>query len=584
VQTAFIVDCRNGAEWDINQQRSMAYMIRMGSRLLIRRLLIVAVLIGFAPRPVRADSPAQRGPSARGPLCALVLGQIVCHDSPRTTGRPITPSGRSVVDFAVAPDGEWLVYRASNTVTIASIYGSGRSQQIDSSAAPPATLDRSASTIAWSPNGLAIAYVTAGGFRVAFPTPTGEPTFVDVNDRLAVNLRFSTDGGRLAAQADDKSWSLFAVQLTDDGGRVRDGVRGSVQRTRAIDQAADVAWLNGDELVVAAVSGGLSRVSAVNGGTPAWIVPTEHFTKLTTTSGGEVLALHPDPGDTIGSVVSISADGQVTPLGSSKIDATAEWGPDGETLYYITSGTPILIDRATGAENTLPLKRVGRLVWLPPAPPLSSSVPLDADLYFLAPDSNGVRQVWRLPRSGLEPVIQVSHETYDVRDFAASRTQVIVKTDQQTIRVPLVGATPAVPETAILPTSTPSPLVVSGDAAGWTVTLSATPLATSAWPILDLQDQSLVKPGSSLLLLRRIGWAPGPDTIQLCQVTADAGQMESRSRIFAFSNARLSPTGRFVAGWQRVGTISQLVILDLDSGRKLRIQGTRDISSLRWVL
>ncbi len=558
----------------------------MRARFAFRVCLFVGAMAWLTPASLRAspgislhaDSGIE-SPRLPASLCGLVTGQIICYDS-SAAGHPITPAGRQVTDFAIAPDGNWIVYRSSDTVTITAIYGATLTRQVDGKATPPAALDLSAATIAWSPNGLAIAYVTAGGFRVAFPTPSGQPRFVEVNNRLAVNLRFSTGGGRLAVQAADGTWSLFAIQAGDDSS--------AVQYTRSVDQAADVAWLNDDDLVVAAVAGGLSRISAASAGdkAPAWTLPDEHFTKLITTSTGEVLALHPDPGDTIGSVVSISADGRITPLGTSKIDAMAEWGPDGRTLYYITSGTPILIDRATGAEDTLPLSRVLRLAWLPPLPLLSSSAPLDADLYFLAPDNNGVRQVWWLPRSGLDAVIQLSHETDDVRDFVASRTDVILKTDRQNVLVPLVG-TEVANAAIVLPTRTPSPLAVSADTEGWVITRSSQVVVKSPWPILDEQAASSVKSGSSLLFIRRIGWTPGPDTIQLCRSTPNPALSEIRSRAYVFSNAVLSPTGRFVAGWQRTGTIGQvgqLVILDLESGRKLRIQGTRDISSLQWAM
>jgi hypothetical protein len=539
--------------------------------------LLIVVGVWLIPSTVRGYAPR-----LRLPLCALVTEQVICYDAPDATAHPITPAGQEVLDFAIAPDGNWIVYRADDRVTIAAINGSAASQSVDLAAAPPAALSLTTSTMVWSPDGVAIAYVTAGGFRVAFPLASGQARLVDVTDRLVVELRFSTDGGRLAAQADDGSWTLFAVQLTDDGG--------SLKRTVTVTQAADIAWLDADNLVVAPVAGGLFRISAESTGTaptPAWDVPDEHFTKLITTSAGTVLALHPDPGDTVGSVVSISAEGRVTALGNSKIDSMAAWGADGEALYYITSGTPILIDRATGAENTLPLKRVTRLMWLPPPPILSSSVPLDADLYFLAPDSSGIRQLWWLPRSGLEPVVQVSHEVSDVRDFVVSRsrTEIIVKTGQQFV-VLYPSGTPAATSQPIWPPPTRAALDVASRANSWTITAgdSSRLLVKSAWPIMDVQtaDASLVKSGPSLYL-RRVGWQAGPDTIQLCRSTADPIRSEVVSKPYVFPNPRLSPTGRFVAGWQRFGTISQLIIIDLESGHKLRIQGTRDISSLQWV-
>src|SRR4051794_21544721 len=86
--------------------------------------------------------------------CTLVTAQVVCYDINDTTPHIVTPSGEWVIDFAVAPDNNWIVYRTATTVAIAAVYGSGTvadSQQIDGQAAPPAALNPTLSTITWSP-------------------------------------------------------------------------------------------------------------------------------------------------------------------------------------------------------------------------------------------------------------------------------------------------------------------------------------------------------------------------------------------------------------------------------------------------
>ncbi len=557
--------------------------MRIGLVFLVGICLVVSVV--YDPRPVRGARPA-----LPAPVCALVIAQVVCYDVERATPHPITPPDQQVIDFAIAPDGNWIVYRAANTIRIAAMSGNAATQQVDTQATPSAELDLSMTTIAWSPDGLAIAYVTASGFRVAFPTPEGNARFVDVGDRSVVNLRFSPSGTRLAAQADDGSWTVFAVQTAGEG----TGEPTGLKRTRTIDQAADVAWLDDSALVVAMVAGGLSRLDAANADQPpAWTVPDEHFVKLFATSDGEVLALHPDPGDTIGSVVAISADGQVVPLGSSKIDEQAEWGPDGAMLFYITSGTPILINRATGAEDLLPLKRVTGLKWAAPPPTLVSSLPLDADVYFLAPDDVGIRQVWRLPRGGLDAATPVTHQPVHVAGFAVSRdgSQVVLETDSGPVAVSLSG-TPIPADAGIPPVSTPDlhgvSLSASGDAPQreWLIRLSSggssRVLVRSLWPIVDVLVAA--KPnGLSVFFLRHVGWNSGPDTIQLGVPSNDPMQPEARSRFAILSGARLSPTGRFAAGLQRAGRADQLVILDLSSGRKVRIQGADGVSLFKWV-
>src|SRR5258708_10621401 len=196
-------------------------------------------------------------------------------------------------------------------------------------------------------------------------------------------------------------------------------------------------------MVIAPASGGLLRVDVTAAKTATvWNIPNEHFQKLFTTSAGRVLATHPDPGDTIGSTVSISADGAVTELGNAKIDSRVRWGPDGRMMVYIDAGAPILVDRSTGAEDILPVKNVTRLEWSPPLPPLVTNLPLDADLYFLALDDKNVRQPWRLPRNGgLAP--QITNQPYHVLDYPISlgKTQIPLTTDRHLLT--LLAAHPA---------------------------------------------------------------------------------------------------------------------------------------------
>jgi WD40 repeat protein len=383
---------------------------------LSRTIRVAAALCVFFASFAPASVSAQGRRRLPAPLCAIVVGQVICYDQ-NVEAQPVTPPGQRVLDFAIAPDDNWIAYRTDDVVTLAPIYGSAAAQQqIDTQATPSATLDLTMTTLAWSPDGLTIAYVVANGFRIAIPTESGMPQLTTVEDRLATNLRFSPNGTRLAVQADDGTWSLYTVDpLANTPGSK------PIQRTGTIDQAADVAWQDENLLAVALVAGGLYQIDAANpSARPAWTVPSEHFIKLITTTTREVLALHPDPRDTIGNVVSIGKDGKVTPVGASKIDSQSEWGLGGETLVYITSGTPILIDPATGRENTLPLRGVTRLAWTRPLPPAVGTLVMDADLYFLQPDASGVRQVWRLPRSGLDRLTQLTTQTSEVRDYAIS--------------------------------------------------------------------------------------------------------------------------------------------------------------------
>lgn len=671
---------------------------------IIRVSAALCVLFASFANLANNNASAQGRRRLPAPLCALVIGQVICYDQ-NAEAQPVTPPGQRVLDFAIAPDDNWIAYRIDDVVTLAPIYGSTasqqsrqsqQSQQIDTQATPSATLDLTMTTLAWSPDGLAIAYVVANGFRIAIPTESGTPQLISVEDRLAINLRFSPNGTRLVAQADDGTWSLYAI---DPFANTPDSK--PIQRTGTIDQAADVAWQDENLLVVALVAGGLYQIDAANpSARPAWTVPSEHFIKLITTTTREVLALHPDPRDTIGNVVSISRDGKVTPVGASKIDSQAEWGLGGETLLYITSGTPILIDPATGRENTLPLRGVTRLAWTRPLPPSVGTLVMDADLYFLQPDASGVRQVWQLPRSGLDRLTQLTTQISEVRDFAISpnRTQIaltsggrlvvvsatdpkdervlawlnrtdsaqadwhpggnqlvyadgnglyLVATDGNSIPIQIMPKGSEQRPTALYKRPQFSPdgrfLLVEWHepkddsfistniidmaantltplkfARPWNVSwgpenmlLARAPaqvtdsarllalriqggvqsetlaLAESSWYIADAR----VAADKSIHFLRRMGWVAGPDIVRPHVVSAPTSpgsasvvvRSEARGEPGILSNPQLSPTGRFAVGWQRTGKIGQLVVLDLQSRSRVRIQGANDPSALHWI-
>src|SRR5712692_540887 len=172
----------------------------------VRVSLLVALTLVLAPTAAHADDPA-----LPAPLCALSNTQVLCYDEQTAAPRPLTPTGQHVTDFGIAPDGNWLVYRATGVVTITAIYGATATLTVDTAAAPPADLGTTAATLVWSPDGLVIAYVTADGLRVAFPPAPSLPDTLDQTDKPYVNLRFSPSGSRLAAQSDDGDWTIFEV-------------------------------------------------------------------------------------------------------------------------------------------------------------------------------------------------------------------------------------------------------------------------------------------------------------------------------------------------------------------------------------
>lgn len=440
------------------------------SRLMVL-ILIVYALCAAAPWV----SLAQRA-NLPSPLCALIAFQVVCYDT-AATPHGITPSDQRVTDFTIAPDGQWVAYRAGEVLQTISVH-STIGGQVDTKAAPPAMLDLTKDTIAWSPDGLALAYTTANGLRIAFLTSGAHPQLVNAADHLYVNLRFSPTGTKIAAQADDNTWNLFTIQSNDSG-------EYSLRRTRTIDRPADVAWVDDNAVIVAPETGGLMRLDANDPqAAPAWTVADGIFIRLIAMVEGKVLALNPAAGETFGLTVMIGTDGKIVPLGKTPIDARVEWGQSGQLMTYITSGTPILVDRITGDEDTLPIRSVKRLIWSPAPPPPAVSVSLDADLYFLAPDGKGVRQVWRLSGTGNDAVSPVTDQPRDIRDFAVSpdKTHLVLVTDQKFVLVPILNdlVGPSVISANDPPTATTSATVTG------TLTRTPRPRTPTSTPHLPL--------------------------------------------------------------------------------------------------
>jgi len=66
--------------------------------------------------------------------------------------------------------------------------------------------------------------------------------------------------------------------------------------------------------------------------------------------------------------------------------------------------------------------------------------------------------------------------------------------------------------------------------------------------------------------------------------TADLGSLPKAQGLpGTIPDALLSLTGRFAAGIVRSGTITQLIILNLQNGQKVRIVGVDDVSSVAWI-
>ncbi len=85
---------------DVKALRSVIWRILVGG--------IVGVLASLSPGgsvPVRADAAL---PAA---LCALSGARVICYDAQTASPSPVSDPAQVVFDYAIAPDGNWVVYR-----------------------------------------------------------------------------------------------------------------------------------------------------------------------------------------------------------------------------------------------------------------------------------------------------------------------------------------------------------------------------------------------------------------------------------------------------------------------------------------
>jgi hypothetical protein len=481
---------------------------------------LIAALLSTSPNPATA------APALPVPVCVLSEARLFCYEAQRARSIFSTPENQRIVDFSIAPDGEWLVYRTPDSLYMAQIGGEARI--IDKDAPPPALIDPSAATLVWSPDSMGIAYITPQGLKTIYP---GGKT-ASIADRPYFNLRWSTEGGRLAAQSIDGGWTFL------------ESAPGKLHVTRLYNLPADVGWFDDNAALIANTTGGLLRVDAASADSaPAWFIADQTFIKLHNGLPGEVLALRPERGTGLGGAVSIKADGKFTTLGNARLDARLDWGPaPGELLYYITSGTPILVDRATGSEDALPIRRVARIEFGALPLPEVLGIQMDADLYFLAAsvdDQNSVVQLWRLTRYGF-PLIRISQSVVPVTGYNVQGDKVQYMAGGVTVTVNTDGTIPELATPDFRPTATPPP--------------TATSIPVN---------------------VQRVGWQPGPVLLQRVEADGKTG------RPVQLDNVLNSPSGRYAVG--TVGSGGQLVILDWTTGKRVAIEGVRGATTLRWV-
>jgi hypothetical protein len=147
-------------------------------------------------------------------------------------------------------------------------------------------------------------------------------------------------------------------------------------------------------------------------------------------------------------------------------------------LIYITSGTPILVNPATGLEDTLPVAGAVRVIWSPPFLETLDATGLDADIFFIAPDAANIPQVRRLIRNGEQPPLALTQSVVGVKSYAVSpdKTKLAIVEAQSLQIVPMSVAG------ALVPSPTPrSVFSAPTEEPRFPITLRRTDTTTLAW-------------------------------------------------------------------------------------------------------
>lgn len=397
----------------------------------LRAIIVCGVLALLALAPGLAATRARSQPLAQGqnlPLPADLfvlnnLGQVLRIATGGSFAQPVTPAEQLVIDFGVAPDGQWIAYRTTASpdgsgnafIAVTAVDGqSGQVLEFESVGQPPIT--GRGQTLAWAPDGTLIAYTTETGLRLYLPGAgeSGAPLFQDHAGGPFLHLVWSPGGGFLAAEAESNVWNIYRRRGAEGIGMVYAG---------QIPASAGLAWTQEGVLALAPPAGSLALLNLLDGSQTALIEEPMVVSQPTLVGRGRLAFLiHETSGQRFaarrfGTISTIGGDFQAFEA-SLELTAEMRWLPDGQALLSTEDGTLTVIEPRTNTRHEIigDIKAYG---WGPLPPTELEGLVLPADLYFLSRDDRGVAQLWRLPADG-RPAEQLTIEPSSVLDFTLS--------------------------------------------------------------------------------------------------------------------------------------------------------------------
>ena len=312
----------------------------------------------------------------------------------------VTPEDQFVLDFRVAPDGNWIAYRTQDGLYMQNMFISDTRRPIDADNAGVPPIRGRGATIAWAQDGSAIAYTTESGVRVHL-FDSGQ--FFDIAATDIQHLRWSPQGNYLALQNNADSWWVYR--------------RSSSAMTLALPlaDARDLIWFDAETVLFAPLAGGLETIDLANGNqrTPRASATDDYYAPYRMADGSVRVFVGDDPAAaTLHEAIITNTDTTVTEIGTRAIDTrTVRWAPRGNLMIAFRGGALALLDPFNGGGFTLPITTTAAYSWGPQYPPVAAGLQLPTDGYFIATDNTGVEQVWRLPADGTTPTPITQSET-----------------------------------------------------------------------------------------------------------------------------------------------------------------------------
>lgn len=397
----------------------------------IFRLLFILLLATFSSVSAQSD-----GFNLPADLYILLNEGIVQRYGLGAEGTTtVTPDSDFVVDFAVAPDDNWIAYRTESGITLANMASPNQIRVLLESVItadfPP--LRQGGQTMTWSDDGAQLAYTTTSGVRVAFNLGTNNVVFANILTSPAKHLSWSPNGTFLAVEVENNIWWIYRRNQNE------------MTLAGALPSSFGTVWQDDNRLIFAPQEGGLLVLDFANFNEQyALRSDGQRYFLPVIRDDGSLIVFASDEDNpqenAIWTRMSIAGNiASVDEFANAPTDIRgAMWAIDGNSLIALRENQMTLLIPNLGVILPLPVGDVVAYGWGANRPPSAQGIEMTNGAFFRAPDLFGVMQVWRLPNDGTRPITITTRET-DVTAYTinSTGTTLIYLTNNQLWRMPI---------------------------------------------------------------------------------------------------------------------------------------------------